>query len=137
MSDDTASALSVDKLTKVYLKIRQKRQELATEYKAQDEKLTKQMDLVKRELLSYCKEHNVESVKTTEGTFYRQVKRRYWTSDWESMYKFVLDNQVPEFFDKRLNQSNVRQFLEENPEMVPPGLNVESEYTVSVRKNKG
>ena len=31
MSDDTASALSVDKLTKVYLKIRQKRQELATE----------------------------------------------------------------------------------------------------------
>ena len=134
MSDDTASALSVDKLTKVYLKIRQKRQELATEYKTQDEKLTKQMDLVKRELLSYCKEHNVESVKTTEGTFYRQVKRRYWTSDWESMYKFVLDNQVPEFFDKRLNQKNVGQFLEENPDLLPPGLNVDSEYTLSVRK---
>jgi len=134
MSDDTASALSVDKLTKVYLKIRQKRQELATEYKAQDEKLTKQMDLVKRELLSYCKEHNVESVKTTEGTFYRQVKRRYWTSDWESMYKFVLDNEVPEFFDKRLNQKNVGQFLEENPDLLPPGLNVDSEYTLSVRR---
>ena len=92
------------------------------------------MDLVKRELLSYCKEHNVESVKTTEGTFYRQVKRRYWTSDWESMYKFVLDNQVPEFFDKRLNQKNVGQFLEENPDLLPPGLNVDSEYTLSVRK---
>ena len=76
-------------------------------------------------------------MKTSEGVFYRQVKRRYWTSDWESMYKFVMENNLPEFFDKRLNQSNVRQFLEENPEMVPPGLNVESEYTVSVRKNKG
>jgi len=132
MSD--APEMSVDKLTKVYLKIRQRRHELATEFKAQDEKLTKQQEMVKRELLNYCKEHNVESVKTSEGTFYRQVKRRYWTSDWESMYKFVLDNQVPEFFDKRLNQKNVGQFLEENPDLLPPGLNVDSEYTLSVRK---
>jgi len=50
------------------------------------------------------------------------------------MYKFVLDNEVPEFFDKRLNQSNVRQFLEENPDLVPMGLNADSEYTLSVRK---
>ena len=132
MSD--APEMSVDKLTKVYLKIRQRRHELVTEFKAQDEKLTKQQEMVKRELLNYCKEHNVESVKTSEGTFYRQVKRRYWTSDWESMYKFVLDNQVPEFFDKRLNQKNVGQFLEENPDLLPPGLNVDSEYTLSVRK---
>jgi len=62
------------------------------------------------------------------------VKSRYWTSDWESMYQFIMDNNLPEFFDKRLNQSNVRQFLEENPDKVPPGLNVESEYTVFVRK---
>ena len=50
------------------------------------------------------------------------------------MYKFVMDNEVPEFFDKRLNQSNVRQFLEENPDLVPMGLNADSEYTLSVRK---
>ena len=50
------------------------------------------------------------------------------------MYKFILDNEVPEFFDKRLNQSNVKQFLEENPDLVPMGLNVDSEYTLSVRK---
>ena len=81
-----------------------------------------------------CKEHDVESVKTSEGVFYRTIKRRYWTSDWPSMYEFVLEHQVPEFFDKRLNQSNVKQFLEENPDLIPPGLNAETEYAVAVRK---
>ena len=131
------TTIPLEKLTKAYIKLRDMRSKLSAEYKAQDGKLLEKQDRIKKALLDHCKEHNVESVKTSEGVFYRQVKRRYWTSDWESMYKFVMENNLPEFFDKRLNQSNVRQFLEENPEMVPPGLNVESEYTVSVRKNKG
>jgi hypothetical protein len=128
--------ISVEKLTKTYIKIRAKRSELSAEFKEKDGKLVEQLDRVKRALLEYCKEQNVESVRTSEGLFYRSVKQKYWTSDWESMYNFVLDNKVPEFFDKRLNQSNVRQFLEENPDLVPKGLNVDSEYVLSVRKNK-
>ena len=131
------TTIPLEKLTKAYIKLRDMRSKLSAEYKAQDGELLEKQDRIKKALLDHCKEHNVESVKTSEGVFYRQVKRRYWTSDWESMYKFVMENNLPEFFDKRLNQSNVRQFLEENPAMVPPGLNVESEYTVSVRKNKG
>jgi Zn/Cd-binding protein ZinT len=127
-------SIPLEKLTKAYIKLREQRSQLAADFRTQDQVLLERQDKIKEALLNHCKEHNVESVKTTEGTFYRQVKRRYWTSDWESMYKFVLEHQLPEFFDKRLNQKNVGQFLEENPEMVPPGLNVESEYVVSVRK---
>ena len=50
------------------------------------------------------------------------------------MYKFIREHDVPELFEKRLNQTNVRQFLTENPDIIPKGLNVDSEYTVSVRK---
>ena len=128
MSEDLA------KLVKVHKKIRAKRSELSARFKEQDEALKEQLEAVKKVLLNYCEEHGVESVRTTEGLFYRSVKTRYWTSDWESMYKFVLENQVPEFFDKRLNQTNVRQFLEENPDLVPMGLNADSEYTLTVRK---
>ena len=55
-------------------------------------------------------------------------------SDWESMHKFILEEGVPELLDKRVNQTNMRQYLEENPDVVPMGLNVDSEYTLSVRK---
>lgn len=127
-------AISMDDLTKTYIRIRDKRAELKAEFDAQDKELQVKLDKVKQALLEYCKEHSVESVRTNHGLFYRTIKQRFWTSDWESMHKFIMDNNVPEFFEKRLNQGVVKQFLEENPELVPPGLNVDAEYVVSVRK---
>ena len=126
--------VSVEKLTKAYIKIRDKRSELSAKYKEEDGALADQQDKVKRALLDYCKEHGVDSVRTPAGLFYRTVKQRYWTNDWESMHKFIMEHNIPEFFEKRLNQTNVKQFIEENPELVPAGLNVDSEYVVSVRK---
>lgn len=124
----------VDKLTRVYIKIRDKRAELSKQFKSEDDALKEQLDKVKGVLLDYCKEQAVESVRTSEGMFYRTTKVRYWTSDWESMNKFILDRRLPEFYEKRLNQGAVKEFLEENPDTVPPGLNSNTEYTLTVRK---
>lgn len=126
--------VSVEKLVKTYVKIRDKRSELTAKYTEEEGKLREQQDKVKLALLSYCKEHEVDSVRTASGLFYRTVKQRYWTSDWEAMHAFILVHSVPEFFEKRLNQTHVRQFIEENPDLLPAGLNVDSEYTISVRK---
>lgn len=128
------AGIPLEKLTKVYLKIRDKRAELKAQYEQEDEKLSKQLDEVKRALLDYCKTQGVDSVRTPAGLFYRSMKTRYWTNDWESMNKFILDNAIPEFYEKRLNQTSVKQFLEENPDVLPPGLNVDSEYVITVRK---
>ena len=126
--------MPVDKLTRIYIKIRDAKAKLAADFKVEDDALSEQLSVVKRALLDYCTEHGVESVRTSEGMFYRTTKTRYWTSDWESMHKFILAHELPEFFEKRLNQSAVKQFLEENPESVPPGLNTDVEYVVTVRK---
>tara|TARA_R110000803_G_C11900227_1_gene311996 strand:+ start:124 stop:525 length:402 start_codon:yes stop_codon:yes gene_type:complete len=131
MSEDKKLA---EKLTRVYLKIRDKKAQLSADFKKQEEDLTQQLDKIKAALLDYCKEQGAESVKTSEGIFYRSVRTRYWTSDWEAMHQFVMEHEVPEFLEKRLNQTNVRTFLEENPDAVPKGLNVDSEYIISVRK---
>lgn len=131
---EAVDGMSVEKLTRVYIKIRDARAKIASEFKAEDERLESQLNTVKQALLQYCAEHGVESVRTGEGIFYRTTKTRYWTSDWESMHKFILAHEVPEFFEKRLNQGAVKQFLEENPDVVPPGLNTDVEYVVTVRK---
>lgn len=127
-------AISVDSMVKIYTRIRDKRAEIKAAFDEQDKDLQAQLDKVKQGLLEYCKEHGVESVRTQHGLFYRTVKTRYWTGDWESMHKFIMEHGLPEFFEKRLNQSAVKEFLEQNPELLPPGLNVDAEYTVSVRK---
>jgi hypothetical protein len=38
--------------------------------------------------------------------------------------------------EKRLHQTNMKQFLEENPDLKPAGLNIDSEYTIVVRRGK-
>ena len=130
----TEEAIPVEKLVKVYLKMNAKLGELRAAYDAEEKALKEQMTKIKGALLDYCKEQNVESVRTAEGLFYRNVTTRYWTSDWEAMGKFVVEHDVPELFEKRLHQGNMKQFLEANPEVLPPGLNVDSEYTITVRR---
>ena len=126
--------MDIAKLTKAYVKIRDAKAALAAEYTAQEKKLDADMAVIKAALLDYCKQHSVDSVRTAAGLVIRSVKKRYWTSDWESMNRFILDNELPEFFEKRLNQSAVKSYLEDNPEKMPPGLNVDSEFTITVRK---
>ena len=131
MTEETAiSPVPAEKLVRVYLKMKVAKENLDAEVK----KIDAQMGQIKAALLAYCKDQNLESVRTTEGLFYRSVKKRYTTNNWEAMGKFVLEHQVPELYEKRLHQGNIQQFLEEHPDLLPPGLNVDCEYTITVRK---
>ena len=124
----------VEKLVKVYLRMNASLGEIRAAYDAEERALKEQMGKVKHLLLEHCKEHNVESVRTVEGLFYRSVTTRYWTNDWDSMGRFIIDNNAPDLLEKRLHQGNIKQFIENHPELTPPGLNVDSEYTVTVRR---
>jgi hypothetical protein len=133
-TEEVQDGVPVERLTKIYLKIRDKRAALKAAFDEEDTKLQATLDTVKSALLDYCKTQGVDSVRTPAGLFYRSIKTRYWTSDWDSMNRFILEHEIPEFYEKRLNQTSVKQFLEENPDVLPPGLNVDSEYVITVRK---
>lgn len=133
MTTDTNSA-SLDKMTKAYIRIRDAKAALKARYEEEDKALTEQMEVIKRALLDHCKEHGVDSVRTPSGLFYRSVKSRYWTGDWAAMHAFIMERGLPEFLEKRLNQTAVKSYLEEHPDDPPPALNIDSEYTLSVRK---
>lgn len=129
-----SDAIDLDRLVSTYVKIRDKKNELAAQFHAQEEELNGKLDVLKAALLEHCQANGVESVRTASGTFYRSVKKKYWTSDWESMNKFILEHEAVDLLEKRLHQGNMKQFLEENQDLLPPGLNVDSEYTVTVRR---
>ena len=126
--------ITPDKLAKAYIKIRAERSALSAQFKETDGDLSRKLDRLKQAMLDHCERHNAESVRTSEGLFFRSKKTKYWTSDWDAMHKFVVEHAVPELFDRRLNQTNMKQFLEENPELKPEGLKIDSEYVISVRK---
>lgn len=137
MTDEAAPAAPTvppEKLVKVYLKMKAKHDEMRIAYEAEEKKLSDQMVKVKSALLAFCKAQNVDSVRTGEGLFYRTTKVDYWTNNWEAMHQFILEHKVPQLLHQRIHQTNLKEFLEANPELLPPGLNVDSEYTITVRR---
>jgi len=126
--------VQADKLASVYIKMRDKRKELLAEFEAQDSKIEAQMDMVAEELLKLCKDIGADSIKTQAGTVFRSVRTRYETTDWESMYNFILEHDIPQVLERRISTTNMKQFLDENPTLMPVGMNINNKYTVTVRR---
>jgi len=126
--------ISIEKLTQVYIKMRDKKAELSKELEEKIGNIDEKMKTIKMAILDQMKDLGVESLRTDSGTVYRTTKTLYTTSDWESMHKFILEHGVPELLDKRLQQTNTKAFLEEHPDLLPPGLNATTEYSVTIRR---
>jgi hypothetical protein len=50
------------------------------------------------------------------------------------MHNFVLKHKAPHLLERRLHNKNVKEFLEDNPKLSPPGLQTNRKYVVSIRK---
>jgi predicted metal-dependent phosphotriesterase family hydrolase len=123
-----------EKMVQVYIKIRDQRAVLKAQFEENDKILRDQLDALESELLEVCKKAGADSIRTKNGTIIRSVKTQYWTSDWENMHKFILENQAPELLERRISQSTMKEFLANNPDKIPPGLNADSRYTVTIRR---
>jgi arsenate reductase-like glutaredoxin family protein len=126
--------VKADRLASAYIKMRDKRKELLAEFEAEDIRIETQMDMVAEELLKLCKDIGADSIKTQAGTVFRSVRTRYETTDWESMYNFILEHDIPQVLERRISTTNMKQFLDENPTLMPVGMNINNKYTVTVRR---
>lgn len=135
MSETTAPIAPTEKLVKVYIKMRDKRSELKQQYEAEDLKVKEQMEAIETILLETCKQAGASSIKTAAGTVIRGVKTQYWTSDWEAMHQFIKENDALELLERRISQRAMGEFLQTHPDKMPKGMNVESRYTVTIRRS--
>ena len=120
----------VDKLVRIYMKMRTAIQDLD----AQIEAIKEQQQSVKNEIKDRMRDTGVKSLRTDHGTVSLMEKTRFYTTDWDSFKKFMVEQDALDLLEKRIAQGNMKLFLEENPGVVPPGLNSDTEFEISVRK---
>lgn len=125
--------ISVEKLTRVFIKIRDARSALKKQFDEEDKELRDQQDAIKAQLLEHCRDNEVTSVRTSSGLFYRTTKTRYWASDWAAVHAFAKEHDRLDIFEKRLAQGAMKQLIEED-EVEVPGVNIDTEYAITVRK---
>lgn len=128
------NGVPADKLVGIYRKIRDAIHEKEEAHKAELADLRAQQELVSNALLALCNEQNLDSIRTSAGTVTRTTATRYWTSDWESMHKFIQEHEALHLLEQRIHNGNMRQFLEDNPDDLPVGLNADTKYVIRVRK---
>jgi hypothetical protein len=139
MSETTQAApasvgVPLDKLAKVYRKMSAEVQKLTQDYDTAVAAIKAQQDTVKTAIKDEMLRLGVKSVRTDGGTISLSTKTRYNTDDWDAFKEFIKENDALELLEKRIAQTNMATFLEENPGKVPAGLNSFTEYAVSVRK---
>lgn len=126
---------NTDELVSTYLVIRSERERILREYEVADAKLKEDMAKLEAVMLEMCNAVNADSIKTAHGTVMRKLNERYFCQDWDNFYKFVLDNEAVQLLERRIHQSNFKEFLKEHvDDGLPPGVNVMREYGISVRK---
>lgn len=124
-----------EKLVKAYIKMRDARSKLSADYEAKDKEIKDQMQVVENCLMEACKRAGGNVSIPGVGVVIRSVKTQYWTSDWESMHKFVKENNAIDLLERRISQRAMGEFLQANPDKMPKGMNVESKYVVTVRRS--
>lgn len=128
------TAVPMDKLARVYRKMQTRIQELTAAYETEVEALKAQQEEIKNALKDQMLSLGVKSVNTEAGTVILSTKTRYQTHDWDAFKQFVIEHDAVDLLEKRIAQTNMSTFLKENPSLMPPGLNSNTEFNISVRK---
>jgi len=125
MSDEE---IPIDRLIKIYIKMRNARKDLEKQALLIEE----QMDTVKGKILDSCNAVGASSLRTPFGRVVRSLKTNYTTTDWASMHSFIKENDALDLLQRRIHQTNMKSYLEEHPDLLPPGLNADREYDIIV-----
>jgi len=128
--------ITVDKMVNAYIKMRDHRSAIKAQYEDEDNSVKDQMAAIEAELLELCKATGTDGLKTQFGTVSRSIKTRYDATDWEAMHKFILAQSAPDLLERRVAQRAMKEFIENNPELMPPGLNVTSQYAITVTRSR-
>ena len=120
----------MDKLVRMYTKMRTAIQDLDK----QIENIKEQQQQVKNAMKDQMQALGTKSVRTDFGTITLKEKSRYYTQDWDSFKKFIVEHDAVDLLEKRIAQLNMQTFLDENPSLHPPGLSSLAEFDIAVTK---
>ena len=122
--------ITADSLAYMYLKMRTAIQDKEAEIKI----IKEEQEVISEQLLELCDKQNTDGLTTPSGTISRRVLSKFWTGDWEQMYEFIKEHNATHLLEKRIHNGNMKEFLAENPDLCPIGLQAERKYAISVRK---
>lgn len=125
---------TINDALRAFNRIEDKRDQLRMEYDKQDSILRGARDELEQYLLREMKEMGLQSFELPgEGVASIKTKRRFGVADWGLFWQWIVDNKCPEFLQKRLLDTQMQKYLDDNGTL-PPAVSTEARLTISVTK---
>lgn len=128
--------IPMDKLAKVYLKIRTEIQMRTKAFEEEIGVLEEEKKEVSDAMRDQMKAIGSKSIRTDFGTVVMKVKTVFGMQDWDGFKQFIVEHNALDLLQRRIAQKNMEQFLEATPDVQVPGLTSNSEYEITVTKPK-
>lgn len=95
----------------------------------------KQLEVIMRAMLNQA---GVQAMNIPDVAEVKIVpKRVFGCGDWDMFATWVVGNNCPELYQKRIHEGNMQYWIDQHPGAeLPPGVNVFTEHTLKVLKGK-
>ena len=130
------SAITADVLADVYIKMRDAKAAVTADMETKIKEIEVQMEQVENAMNDMCREVGADSIKTAHGTIIRSIKERVWPANKDVFVDFVKETGEVELLEMRVHQGNMKEYMLNHEGVLPPGLNVDRKYAVTVRRSK-
>ena len=127
--------MKISEAVEIYVQLRDKKAQLKAEYQEAVAPVQEKMDKLEQKFLEMMNTTGVDSIKTTSGTAYTSVKTSASVADKDAFFNYVKDNNEWALMEVRASSTAVKQFVEANEGEIPPGINLNTERTVNVRRS--
>jgi hypothetical protein len=124
----------MEELVQKYIELRDAKSQLKAKYDAKAGKLDTAMEKIEAILLMDFNERGIESMRTAAGTAYKQTRVSAGVADWDAARDFIVENELWNMLERRVNKSAIEQYKEANGDL-PPGINWREEVVINVRRS--
>ena len=125
--------MSVDTMVANYLLLREEKQRLKKEYDALTKRLDDVMDAMEGKMLKVLVDNKVKHMGTEHGTMYIKKVSKASCSDWHAYRQWMIENDALDGLEKRVTQSFIKDYEENNQGELPPGITVFKENVARIR----
>jgi hypothetical protein len=129
----TLPALTLEKKIKLFIKMRAVKAAVNRQAKLAEAQLKEIMETCENMMLAKAKEDGVGGFTTDLATTFTAEVATISIADDAAFFQFVLAQGDLDFFERRVSSRHVEEYLKNNPDNPPPGLNIFREKVMRVR----
>lgn len=128
-------SITIEKMVGDYVALRDGLSNVRATFKADELKYKMAMENIEKKLMDAADDQGVTSFKTPFGTAFKETKEVYNVSNWDAAMDFIIEHDLRHFLTKKVSTPAVKEFMAENNNQIPPGLEPFVSVGIKVRRS--